>query len=133
MHCIFPPPQITGHTGEDPISLKKLKDGDGLWDYRKVILGWIFDGIERSIQLPTEKIKQILIELKKNSSIQKHPAPKIPTNSRKVKTCRSRYPNRKSLIHTRIWFQGSWGNWHFVKILEHDRAYFVHDFRIILI
>ena len=30
VHCIFPPPQITGHTGEDPISLKKLKDGDGL-------------------------------------------------------------------------------------------------------
>ena len=30
VHCIFPPPQITGHTGEAPISLKKLKDGDGL-------------------------------------------------------------------------------------------------------
>ena len=28
---------------------------------------------------------------------------------------------------------GTWGNWHFVKILERDRAYFVHDFRIILI
>ena len=61
VHYIFPPPQITGHTGEDPISLKKLKDGDGLWDYRKIILGWIFDGIERSIQLPIEKLSLIHI------------------------------------------------------------------------
>ena len=37
VHCIFPPPQITGHIGEDPTSLKKLKDGDVQFDYANIV------------------------------------------------------------------------------------------------
>lgn len=44
IHSVFPPPAATGHKGEDPVSLKKLKQGDGLWATRKELLGWIFDG-----------------------------------------------------------------------------------------
>eukprot|EP00978_Attheya_sp_CCMP212_P021268 scaffold61955_cov34-Attheya_sp.AAC.1 len=32
VHSIFPPPEVTGHSGEESISMKKLLQGDGLWD-----------------------------------------------------------------------------------------------------
>jgi hypothetical protein len=37
---------VTRHNGEDPIALKKLLAGDGIWDIQKDILGWVFDGIK---------------------------------------------------------------------------------------
>ena len=43
IHMIFSPPIITKHDGKDPLSVKKLEQGDGLWKYRKTVLGWIFD------------------------------------------------------------------------------------------
>ena len=39
IHAIFPPPAISGHPGEDPVSIKKLKQGDRLWSHQKEILG----------------------------------------------------------------------------------------------
>ncbi|KAL7526037.1 hypothetical protein ACHAWF_001603 [Thalassiosira exigua] len=39
IHSVFPPPAITGHAGEDPVSLKKLLAGEGLWEVRKEVLG----------------------------------------------------------------------------------------------
>lgn len=57
IHQVFPPPTATGHAGEDPISLKKLvTDGEGLWDTVKEILGWVFDGLARTMQLPAKKV-----------------------------------------------------------------------------
>jgi hypothetical protein len=56
IHSIFPPVSVTGHSGEDPISQKKLDEGDGIWAVRKEILGWIFDGIARTIELPAKKV-----------------------------------------------------------------------------
>ena len=64
IHSLFPPPEVTGHDAPDPISEKKLKDGDGIWQTKKEILGWIFDGVSRCIQLPTDKVTSILTELK---------------------------------------------------------------------
>lgn len=55
IHEVFPPPSITGHNGEDPISLKKLKAGDGTWSTTKEILGWIFNGKSRCIELKLER------------------------------------------------------------------------------
>ena len=56
IHQIFPPPSATGHDGEDPISQKKLiLEGEGVWETRKEILGWIFDGINRTMELPPKK------------------------------------------------------------------------------
>ncbi|MCA1807601.1 MAG: hypothetical protein LC687_07120, partial [Actinobacteria bacterium] len=57
IHQIFPPPEATGHDGEDPISHKKLVlEGEGIWDTVKEILGWIFDGTSRTMQLPAKKV-----------------------------------------------------------------------------
>jgi hypothetical protein len=46
IHSVFPPMAVTRHNGEDPIALKKLLAGDGIWDIQKDILGWVFDGIK---------------------------------------------------------------------------------------
>ena len=63
IHAVFPPPAITGHAGEDPISLKKLHQGEGTWDTGKEILGWVFDGARRCIELPASKVERLTSEL----------------------------------------------------------------------
>jgi hypothetical protein len=63
IHSVFPPPSVTGHAGEDPISMKKLQQGDGLWTARKEILGWVFDGARRCIELPQDKVDKITAEI----------------------------------------------------------------------
>jgi hypothetical protein len=64
IHSVFPPPAVTGHAGEDPVSIKKLKQGDGLWATRKELLGWVFDGARRCIELPPDKVERLTSELK---------------------------------------------------------------------
>jgi hypothetical protein len=59
IHSVFPPPS-SGKDTEDPISYKKLLAGDGIWAVRKEILGWIFDGILRTMELPPEKVTKLL-------------------------------------------------------------------------
>jgi len=64
IHKIFPPPDTTNPTYDEPIALKKLMNGDGLWATSKEILGWIFDGINRCILLPPPKVTKLLRELR---------------------------------------------------------------------
>ena len=64
IHSVFPPPAITGHNGAEPVSIKKLLQGEGLWEVRKELLGWVFDGATRCIELATKKQEAILKELK---------------------------------------------------------------------
>jgi len=52
IHTIFPPDHA--NPANDSISIKKLKQGDGMWDTRKEILGWLFDGVTHCMQLPNE-------------------------------------------------------------------------------
>jgi hypothetical protein len=63
IHSVFPPPSVTSHAGEDPVSIKKLKQGDGLWATRKELLGWVFDGAKRCIELPQDKVDKITAEI----------------------------------------------------------------------
>ena len=56
IHSVFPTRDITGHTGGDPISEKKLNKLEGLWEHTKEILGWILDGANYTIQLPPAKV-----------------------------------------------------------------------------
>lgn len=35
IHTIFPPPEVTGHQGEDSVSIKKIDNGDRRWNYVK--------------------------------------------------------------------------------------------------
>ena len=60
---VFPPPNLSGSKMAHPVSEKKLFE-DGIWDTRKEILGWLFDGMARTIELPHHKCTELLQELK---------------------------------------------------------------------
>ena len=42
-----------------------MQDGDGIWDQHKEILGWDFDGINYTIQLPAKKNSDICTLMRK--------------------------------------------------------------------
>ena len=65
INSVLPPPVITNHAGGDPVSLKKILEEEGIWDVRKDILGWVFDGAKQCIELPTKKLDAITNEIKK--------------------------------------------------------------------
>ena len=73
MHSIFQPPSVTGHTGGDPISEKKLKQLEGLWEHIKEILGWILNGANYTICLPEKKVAKIQTTLKQIAKKKKVP------------------------------------------------------------
>jgi hypothetical protein len=60
---VFPPPELSGSKMAHPISEKKLIE-DGIWDTRTEILGWLFDGMAQTIELPQRKCDELLLELK---------------------------------------------------------------------
>ena len=64
IHSVFPPPKVTGHIGADPVSVKKLLKGEGVWAVRKEILGWVMDGSTMCIELSNKKQETILEDLK---------------------------------------------------------------------
>ena len=67
IHSIFPPLEVSGHQGEDPISQKKLIQGEGLWETTKDILGWIFDRSNFTIQPTPDKCQKIAKLIKKSA------------------------------------------------------------------
>ena len=66
IHSLFPSPKITKHEGgKEPISDKKLKQGDGNFVSRKDMIGFEFDGIRRTVRLPAEKAQAYIKEVHK--------------------------------------------------------------------
>jgi hypothetical protein len=59
VHSVFPPPDVSGHNGHDPISQPKLQKGEGLWEFKKEVLGWSLDGKNFTLQLPPPKCEKI--------------------------------------------------------------------------
>jgi len=59
IHTVFPPPGLMDDPDDEPISVKKLRQGDGLWSTQKEILGWLFDGVTKCLKLPEDKVKKI--------------------------------------------------------------------------
>ncbi len=56
IEAVFPPPAITKHKdGKEPISVSKLKKGDGNFESKKDMIRFRFDGIKRTVHLPPEK------------------------------------------------------------------------------
>jgi hypothetical protein len=55
----------TGTNREEPISIKKLRKGDGAWHTRKVLLGWMVDSTALTIELTPSKAQRLdeLLEL----------------------------------------------------------------------
>jgi hypothetical protein len=66
IHALFPEPHITGHVGgKEPISAKKLGQGDGDFTSTKDMIGFTFDGIKRTVHLPPNKARAYLKETHK--------------------------------------------------------------------
>jgi hypothetical protein len=66
IHALFPQPEITGHAdGKEPISAKKLSQGDGDFTSSKDMIGFTFDGIKRTVRLPPDKSRAYLKETHK--------------------------------------------------------------------
>jgi hypothetical protein len=61
IHDVFPPDEVEQ---EDPISLKKLLQGEGSWDVVKDILGFVFDGSNKTIWLTDGKRDALLATMK---------------------------------------------------------------------
>jgi len=59
IHTVFPLPGPTEDQTNEPISVKKLKQGNSHWDTQKEILGWLFAGITKCMKLPTKKVTKI--------------------------------------------------------------------------
>ena len=55
-HCVFnvfcPPNAADNGWKKDPNSAKKLRKGDGALETVKVVLGWLIDTMEGTIELP---------------------------------------------------------------------------------
>ena len=58
VHAIFPPPDVTGHNGFDPVALSKLETGEGTCENVKEILGWIMDVLNGTMQLPVKNARK---------------------------------------------------------------------------
>ena len=63
IHSVFPPPHMSGHNGQDLIYKNKLESGEGQWEVRKEMLGWMVDGATRCIKLERDKESEIDAEL----------------------------------------------------------------------
>ncbi len=64
IHKVFSPLGPMDDQDDKPISIKKLKQGDGRWATSKEILGWFFDGMACCMSLPEEKVSEIMVNLK---------------------------------------------------------------------
>ena len=63
VHALFPETSITNHAnGKEPISKSKLDKGDGNFEPIKIMIGFEFNGIKRTVRLPPEKAKVFLRE-----------------------------------------------------------------------
>jgi hypothetical protein len=64
IHSIFPPPDVSGHVGgKDPISRKKLEKGDARFDVEKEILGFLLNGVDRTVRLSEAKAQAIASDI----------------------------------------------------------------------
>jgi hypothetical protein len=65
IHSVFPSPRDTGTLdAKDPISEKKLAKGDARWAVQKEILGYLLDGVNRTVQLPHDRAEALLTEVR---------------------------------------------------------------------
>jgi hypothetical protein len=63
IHAVFPPTSVTKHKeGKEPISAKKLAAGDGNFDLRKEMIGFVFDGVKQTVHLPPAKASAYIKE-----------------------------------------------------------------------
>jgi hypothetical protein len=90
IHNVFPSPTATGTPdAKDPISEKKLAKGDARWDTTKEILGYLLEGVARTIRLPAQKHPQEAPRPPKEVSVYHRTPP----------ACRTHFTGGESLLH----------------------------------
>ena len=97
VNSIFPSTDISKHSGEDPISQKKMLDGDGMWAHEKEVLGWIFNGLEYTIYLPPKKTEKLRKLLKTTAKQKSSPLKQFQSIAGKMNHATIGIPNGKAL------------------------------------
>jgi hypothetical protein len=99
VHSIFPPPEITNHKGgKDSISIKKLEKGDATFMTKKLVLGFMLDGKERTVRLPLEKAEKIDTELQRLLKKSRVPSKQFLSITGKVSNATRILPAAKGLM-----------------------------------
>ena len=97
VNSIFPDTDTSNHTGEDPISQKKMLEGDGLWAHEKEVLGWIFNGLDFTIFLPPQKTAKLRKLLKTTAKQKASPLKQFQSIAGKMNHATIGIPNGKAL------------------------------------
>ena len=58
--AVFAPLSPADTHGTEPISVKKLRNGDASWTTLKVVLGWLVDTVNHTISLPPHRADRLL-------------------------------------------------------------------------
>jgi hypothetical protein len=103
---VFPPPELSGSEMTHPILEKKLIE-DGIWDTRKEILGWLFDGMARTIELPHHKCTELLLELKKIRRLPKLEVKKFQKLHGRLQFATIAIPCGKPILGQLYWYMAS--------------------------
>ena len=64
MDRVFHPNEATDTERKEPISLKKLGQGDGAWSTLKTVLGWNLDTVAHLLRLPPDRQAKVEAALK---------------------------------------------------------------------
>ena len=56
---IFHPLEVGEKYRQEPASIKKMLQGDAKWETTKVVLGWMIDTINKTIELPERRKKRL--------------------------------------------------------------------------
>ena len=72
--------------------------GDGIWAVRKEVLGWIFDGILRTMELPPAKVTSLLDTLSTAISSKWCPLKEFRTLLGKLQHAAMAMPAGKSIL-----------------------------------
>ena len=98
IHSIFPPPSVTKHQGDNPISIKKLIQQEGMFDPNKEILGWMFNGNNFTIALSIEKQQTITEILHKTCKLKLIPHKTLEKIQGKLVHASMGIPNGRGLL-----------------------------------
>jgi hypothetical protein len=103
---VFQPPILSGSEMAHPVSEKKLFK-DGIWDTRREILGWLFDGMARTIELPHHKCTELLLELKTVRRLPKLDVKRFQKLHRHLQFATIAIPCSKPILGPLNWYMSS--------------------------
>jgi hypothetical protein len=56
---VLQPPGPSRPEQKEPISVKKLRQGDAYWDTKKVLLGWVIDTMQQTLCLAPHRLARL--------------------------------------------------------------------------